>query len=235
MGKSHLIESDDHHLLGCKSTTYRMVLVFNPKIMFSLSWNLKASSRQTHTKMIFSEVVVKFFSYFKQEFPAQESSWDFFNAWKAKQEKVQSQLRIVEETLMFSPGSTNLLIEKAKSLILLEKPMAAAEILREVITSNPKDAEAISALAMSFYHQGDLKRCIETCDKALKLNPSMEDTKTMRTNASNFSDVFAKRKILHHICRQCTNHYLPSFSSLGVREVRYCVLGGAYLVERISN
>lgn len=183
--------------------------------MFSQSWNFKASRRRqkTHQKelaMIFLKAVVKIFSkaavkissYFKQqEFRPHESSQDFFNAWKAEKENVRSQLRLVEEHLMFSPDSPKLLIKKAKFLIMLEEPMAAAEILREVIGSNPRNAEAISVLAMNFYHQGDLKRCIETCDKALQLNPSMEDTHIMRKNASNFSDVFAKRKSIHYINR----------------------------------
>lgn len=94
-----------------------------------------------------------------------------------------------------SSEAIELVLLKAKFLVLTKQTDEASDILSEIIKNDPENAEAISTLGLIFYHQGSLKKSIEVFESALKINKHLSETLYLERNARQLLKIIDKCKL----------------------------------------
>lgn len=104
-------------------------------------------------------------------------------------------LQLCDDAIAVLPYSIEFRIKKAKLLVLTYQLEEAHKILDGIIKRFPTDAEALSVLGLTFYHQGNFNKCIEVCSSVLLINPMMFEAKIIRAKALKLKEIVKTRKL----------------------------------------
>lgn len=98
-------------------------------------------------------------------------------------------LKLCDEAITVLPDTIEFRIKKVRFLVFSHQFEEAHEILDGIIKRFPRNAEALSALGLSFYHQGNFEKSVEVCNTVLQINPMMVETKVLRAKALKLKEL----------------------------------------------
>jgi len=134
-----------------------------------------------------------------------------------RENRLDSAVTSLKKLLQKNPGNSNAAFSRLQSLLFDLGHFGEIEnVYRQVLEVNPDVADAHQGLAELYGKQGELRKAVEACNRALKIEPHRLDTKAMLVNLNSklgrperaaeiASDLAAAiiKNVGRYVCSQC--------------------------------